>query len=965
MRRILMLLCFALSVSGCAGNPNQPAGDDYKIFCYGILSSGGTDIKAVKQTDKFYIESGKNITIETDTARKSFTFNATGTLSTKWDDVEGKPAVFPSSIPSVANLQAALNAKANTGDSYLKADDDSKFALKADKSDLTPYLVKSATNGLNTVASINNGVLKIDAEGGGGGIPDAPTDGKLYGRQNLIWNPIDLSSYASSSWVNNTFQPKGTYVIPSDIKDMATQAWVGQQNFATQSWCNGQFQYASNMKDYEKISSLASDILGCLASNSFHNKADNDSYYQYKGNYLVSADLVPYAKKTDLPDISDMATKTFTSATYQPKTNMSLYEQVSYLSNDVKNVCDPIYQPKGSYLTSTDIAPFKIKDIKAGNNVTVTSDSGTYTINSMGGGGSGAVWGQITGTLKDQKDLQTALDGKMSFVSGNDLFMYRGSIAQNSSMNSLNAMGTWYGYSTCDYTNIPTALKNKAFILMCDINTGATGSPNYIRQTISGFAQDVFYSRIGNLATNVWGEWVMGTMYPIFSPVISIYDARYGYKKGDDLGAVLKKINDDESITTTSNSRCVWFPDDYYQIKNSFTFNKDFTFMSSGSSDCNIQNIANTTFNTLTLIGINYYDFYQSSGATYISGNRLTGDRCNIGFNNGGGTNKDCVINLDNSALSISVKDKYVCNIVGDVHIGRDGYSPAQTIIINGTTVNIWDYLVMSKALNLQKLATITVDATTCDITVDSGIAPDIGSPLLTDIDISATTGKLNIRNYNNGALNKGVDWDIQNCGKINVILDNTITRQNAYTECYGDMWLTLKNNSRMEALSVSGNLILDCDNTSSSRSISVMGKLNLSSFRTLDMIDGNLTCDELVLSKDTTLNSTAETTFSISQITGSKYSLGLQNVFLTSDTICVKSLIVNKTVTSSNPSLVAMEVSCKGGNLSSNTDGIALTVPIYIASLDMSSKAANANTIKAPLKVIDQNWKLPNTIGE
>ena len=48
----------------------------------------------------------------------------------------------------------------------------------------------------------------------------------------------------------------------------------------------------------------------------------------------------------------------------------------------------------------------------AGSNVTITvSDAGdTITIASSGGGGGSAAWGDITGTLSAQTDLQSALD---------------------------------------------------------------------------------------------------------------------------------------------------------------------------------------------------------------------------------------------------------------------------------------------------------------------------------------------------------------------------------------------------------------------------------------------------------------------------------------------------------------------------------------------------------------------------
>jgi hypothetical protein len=52
----------------------------------------------------------------------------------------------------------------------------------------------------------------------------------------------------------------------------------------------------------------------------------------------------------------------------------------------------------------------------AGSNITITTDASTdsITISSSGGGGGGSTaWGAITGTLSNQTDLQTALDGKV------------------------------------------------------------------------------------------------------------------------------------------------------------------------------------------------------------------------------------------------------------------------------------------------------------------------------------------------------------------------------------------------------------------------------------------------------------------------------------------------------------------------------------------------------------------------
>ena len=64
----------------------------------------------------------------------------------------------------------------------------------------------------------------------------------------------------------------------------------------------------------------------------------------------------------------------------------------------------------------------QFKSLVAGDNVTLSSDANTITINSTGGGGGSVAWGDITGTLSTQTDLQSALDAKQAtLVSGTNI----------------------------------------------------------------------------------------------------------------------------------------------------------------------------------------------------------------------------------------------------------------------------------------------------------------------------------------------------------------------------------------------------------------------------------------------------------------------------------------------------------------------------------------------------------------
>ena len=64
-------------------------------------------------------------------------------------------------------------------------------------------------------------------------IPDAPSDGTIYGRQNSGWVAVpsggggaDLSAYYTKTESDARYQPKGSYLVSSDLNGYATQTWV-------------------------------------------------------------------------------------------------------------------------------------------------------------------------------------------------------------------------------------------------------------------------------------------------------------------------------------------------------------------------------------------------------------------------------------------------------------------------------------------------------------------------------------------------------------------------------------------------------------------------------------------------------------------------------------------------------------------------------------------------------------------
>lgn len=157
---------------------------------------------------------------------------------------------------------------------------------------------------INSQSLLGQGNIEITVKGGG--ITDAPSDGKMYGRKDAQWSEVvipDTSDILTKTEAASTYQPKGEYLtsIPDEyvtdeelngkgyattsqldakanktaIADMATQTWVTSQGYLT---------------SHQDISNLATkqEVTEGLAGK------------QDKGDYAL---------KSELPDISGLATK--------------------------------------------------------------------------------------------------------------------------------------------------------------------------------------------------------------------------------------------------------------------------------------------------------------------------------------------------------------------------------------------------------------------------------------------------------------------------------------------------------------------------------------------------------------------------------------------------------------------------------------------------------------------------------
>lgn len=132
-----------------------------------------------------------------------------------------------------------------------------------------------------SVYDIDLAILEATEQGGGGGgIPEAPIDGKTYGRKNEAWSEIttpDLSNYATKSDLNSkqdtindletirTGAGLGSTALQSVPDGYATETWVGNQGYitnsalsgyATETWVGQQGYLTAVPSNYVKFESL-------------------------------------------------------------------------------------------------------------------------------------------------------------------------------------------------------------------------------------------------------------------------------------------------------------------------------------------------------------------------------------------------------------------------------------------------------------------------------------------------------------------------------------------------------------------------------------------------------------------------------------------------------------------------------------------------------------------------------------
>ena len=193
---------------------------------------------------------------------------------------------------------------------------------------------------------------------GGEGIKVDPEGSATY-RVSVSGNylkPEALNGYATETWVNNknyatqnwsteNFQPKGEYLVQSDLDyyykktDIdAYSAKVNSEFTETSAWAKSEFQPKSEMSAYYKKSevytkeevdakipslvnyALSADVDTAIAENEVSVKTWAEDTFQVKGSYASATDITSLSSTVDTK-LADKAETSYVNETFQVKGN--------------------------------------------------------------------------------------------------------------------------------------------------------------------------------------------------------------------------------------------------------------------------------------------------------------------------------------------------------------------------------------------------------------------------------------------------------------------------------------------------------------------------------------------------------------------------------------------------------------------------------------------------------------------
>ena len=223
----------------------------------------------------------------------------------------------------------------------------------------------------------------------------------------------DISNLATNTYVDNRIASVINIVegeIP-DVSDMATKTWVNNQGYLTEQVQSNWTEYNSSDPSFIKNKPLEGNLVAgnnITISASGNNiiisstaSAASGTQYQAGTGIDITGDVISVdntvAMKTDIPDTSDMATKTWVTNQGYLTSVPSYYATDTEVANAIATAVSAIpSQVQSDWTESASASPAYIKnkpeteaiticDLVAGDNVTITVSGSSAVISSVGG----------------------------------------------------------------------------------------------------------------------------------------------------------------------------------------------------------------------------------------------------------------------------------------------------------------------------------------------------------------------------------------------------------------------------------------------------------------------------------------------------------------------------------------------------------------------------------------------------
>lgn len=162
---------------------------------------------------------------------------------------------------------------------------------------------------INSQSLLGEGNIEITVQGGG--ITDAPNDGKLYGRKSEQWTEVvipDTSNLATKSELGAKLdtatynEEKATFALKTEIPDTST--------LATKS------ELTEGLAGKANTSDLSNYLTTTAAQSTYATKGELGAKLDVE---TYNSEKATFALKSELPDTSDFITKATADETYQPK----------------------------------------------------------------------------------------------------------------------------------------------------------------------------------------------------------------------------------------------------------------------------------------------------------------------------------------------------------------------------------------------------------------------------------------------------------------------------------------------------------------------------------------------------------------------------------------------------------------------------------------------------------------------